>query len=95
MPTHVVHRDVVSDLLNELSEKLYALKNAYSAEVARNEQATKRTKNDNRKKLGAPEVASIRRLYDMGWTQSELADAFAVNPATISRTVRGIYHSTR
>lgn len=50
-------------------------------------------KADNRKKLTAVEVAEIRRMYrNTGFSQREIADIYDVNPATISRTVRGIYH---
>jgi DNA-binding MarR family transcriptional regulator len=48
---------------------------------------------NNRKKLSVREVKEIRNLSrasDM--TQSEIADVFAVNPATVSRILRGIYH---
>ena len=48
---------------------------------------------NNRKKLSQREVTEIRHLArasDM--TQHDIADVFAVNPATISRILRGIYH---
>lgn len=47
----------------------------------------------NRKKLSREEVARIRDLHRSGTSQAELANMFDVNPATISRTVRGIYNS--
>ncbi|ERB55299.1 hypothetical protein N806_29795 [Rhodococcus sp. P27] len=47
---------------------------------------------DNRKKLTPREVTTIRDAYRSGFSQSELAEIYDVNPATISRTVRGIYH---
>ena len=47
---------------------------------------------DNRRKLSSREVKDIREAYRNGMPQHELADAYGVNPATISRTVRGIYH---
>lgn len=94
MTVHVVHKDVMGQLINELSEKVYALGEAWKAEVARNELATKRTQNDNRKKLTKYEVSAIRRLFhDKGWSQAEIADAYDINPATVSRIVRGIYHA--
>lgn len=53
-----------------------------------------RRKTDNSKKLDARDVQKIRQLYASGnWKQKELADAFNVNDATISRIVRGIYYA--
>ncbi|ATN92174.1 helix-turn-helix DNA binding domain protein [Mycobacterium phage TipsytheTRex] len=46
----------------------------------------------NRKKLTEREVKDIRQAYLGGMKQKDLADNYGVNPATISRTVRGIYH---
>jgi DNA-binding NarL/FixJ family response regulator len=46
----------------------------------------------NAKKLTKREVALMKDLKRLGSTNSELATAFDVNPATVSRTVRGIYH---
>lgn len=46
----------------------------------------------NRQKLTSREVRDIRDAYFGGAKQSDLADRYGVNPATISRTVRGIYH---
>lgn len=45
----------------------------------------------NRKKLNASEVRTLRMMHRAGSTQAELADRFSVNPATVSRIVRGIY----
>ena len=54
-----------------------------------------REKTDNSKKLDPRDAKRIRELYDSGnWSQWELARAFAVNPATISRIVRGVYYAT-
>ena len=51
-------------------------------------------KNDNRKVLSKSDVKRIRAWYRKGvFTQAELAVKFEVNPSTISRIVRGIYHS--
>lgn len=50
-------------------------------------------KTDNRKKLDQRDAERIRELYTKGnWSQADLADAFDVNPATISRIVRRIYY---
>ncbi|AFI24955.1 putative DNA binding protein [Mycobacterium phage SWU1] len=46
----------------------------------------------NRKKLTEREVKDIRQAYLGGMKQKDLAENYGVNPATISRTVRGIYH---
>ncbi|AMS01037.1 hypothetical protein SEA_ARCHERNM_43 [Mycobacterium phage ArcherNM] len=46
----------------------------------------------NRKKLTDREVRDIRDAYYGGARQKELAEKYGVNPATISRTVRGVYH---
>ena len=47
---------------------------------------------DNRPKLTDREVRDIRAAYKGGMKQKDLAENYGVNPATISRTVRGIYH---
>lgn len=47
---------------------------------------------DNRRKLSAREVKDIREAYRGGMRQKDLADNYGVNPSTINRTVRGIYH---
>jgi uncharacterized coiled-coil DUF342 family protein len=46
----------------------------------------------NRKKLTDSEVKDIRQAYQGGMRQKDLASNYGVNPATISRLVRGIYH---
>lgn len=51
-----------------------------------------RSKLDNRKKLTPVEVAHIRELHRNGYSQREIAEIFDINPATVSRTVRRIYH---
>jgi DNA-binding transcriptional regulator YiaG len=47
---------------------------------------------NNRPKLSEQDVKDIRAAYRNGMSQSELADSYGVNPATVSRTVRGLYH---
>jgi hypothetical protein len=47
----------------------------------------------NRKKLLPSEVAQIRNMKRAGYRQSQLAEMFDVNPATISRIVRKVYHT--
>jgi DNA-binding MarR family transcriptional regulator len=47
----------------------------------------------NQKKLTDREVKEIRNLARTSdLTQREIADCYAVNPATVSRIVRGVYH---
>ena len=46
----------------------------------------------NRKKLGPEEVQGIRTLKRLGWTNKSIAETYDVNPATVSRIIRGIYH---
>lgn len=47
---------------------------------------------DNRPKLSEREVRDIRDAHRGGMSQQDLASNYGVNPATISRTVRGLYH---
>jgi len=47
---------------------------------------------NNKRKLSDTDVKDIRAAYRGGMPQYQLADTYGVNPATISRTVRGIYH---
>ncbi|AHJ86411.1 HTH DNA binding protein [Mycobacterium phage 40AC] len=46
----------------------------------------------NRKKLTTAQAKDIRNAYYGGAKQKDLARNYGVNPATISRLVRGIYH---
>jgi DNA-binding transcriptional regulator YiaG len=47
---------------------------------------------DNKRKLSSREVNDIRAAHKGGMSQIDLANNYGVNPATISRTVRGFYH---
>ncbi len=48
---------------------------------------------NNQKKLTDREVKEIRNLARTSdLTQREIADCYAVNRATVSRIVRGVYH---
>ncbi|WP_030095330.1 helix-turn-helix domain-containing protein [Mycobacteroides chelonae] len=50
-------------------------------------------KPNNRKKLTVGEVNFIRLMYrNRGFNQREIADIYDINPATVSRIVRRIYH---
>jgi DNA-binding CsgD family transcriptional regulator len=47
----------------------------------------------NRKKLSGREVKEIRNLARASdLTQREIADCYDINPATVSRIIRGVYH---
>lgn len=50
-------------------------------------------KRPNRQKLTDREVKDIRLAYRGGASQALIAHSYEVNPATISRTVRGLYHA--
>lgn len=48
---------------------------------------------DNQKKLTVREVKEIRNLARVSHlTQKEIADCYDVNPSTISRILKGVYH---
>lgn len=50
-------------------------------------------RDDNRKKLSEREVKEIRNLARASHlTQREVAECYDINPATVSRIVRGLYH---
>ena len=44
-------------------------------------------------KLTADQVREMRRLTDEGWTRKALGERFNVNPATVSRIVRGLWRT--
>lgn len=46
----------------------------------------------NTKKLLPADVRQIRAMHRRGASQADIAHAYRVNPATVSRIVRGIYH---
>lgn len=49
---------------------------------------------DNRPKLARRDVEAIRALKRNGYSQKAISEIYDVNPATISRIVRGQYHKT-
>lgn len=77
-------------LISQLSEYISGLE----SEVAdlRDKANTTGIKRANRKKLDRFAAADIRQMYRTGVSQRALSDIYDVNPATISRIVRGIYH---
>lgn len=74
-----------------MKEKLLALLKPYGAEDAL-EDILALFNNQNQKKLSPREVREIRSYCRRGESQSDIAYLYGVNPATISRIVRGIYH---
>lgn len=81
----------VTPAMNDLAKSFEAVQAQIRALIEENQELRRKT--NNRKKLAPSDVRRIRSLYaDSGWTQRELAEAFDVNPATVSRIVRGIYH---
>lgn len=78
---------LIDQLCNDLNE-IIAENKALKARILQLEAKPM----DNRRKLSQQEVKDIRAAYRGGMMQSALADAYGVNPATISRTVRGLYH---
>ena len=76
--------------IGELIAELHEVRTRVAELVEENDGL--RAKTDNRKKLRPFEVFQIRKLYANGMSQAEIAAVYAVNPATISRTVRKVYH---
>ena len=95
---------MANDLISEFNNMLWNVSEAFQKVVAVNEgltyslsqqaaqQSEKGPNRPNRKKLTPLEVKDIRIAFRGGMKQKDLADNYGVNPATISRTVRGIYH---
>ena len=44
-------------------------------------------------KVTADQVREMRRLWADGWKQSDLGARYGINPATVSRIVRGIWRT--
>lgn len=81
----------MTGVLADFVAELVALTEHNAALKARVEELEQK-QHDNQSKLTKHEVQDIRAAYQGGMSQSDLAAAYGVNPATISRTVRGIYH---
>lgn len=79
--------DSIATLVKEL-DALLKERDQLLAEIER----LKAQRLDNRKKLSESEVQDIRAAHRGGMSQRALAHAYDVNPTTISRTIRGIYH---
>ncbi|AFV51175.1 HTH DNA binding protein [Mycobacterium phage 20ES] len=77
----------------ELRSQLDTAKRAFGEAFVKGEpEPPKGPSRPNRKKLTKQEVKDIRDAYFGGAKQKDLARNYGVNPATISRTIRGIYH---
>ncbi|UXE04041.1 helix-turn-helix DNA binding domain protein [Mycobacterium phage Deloris] len=77
----------------DLKSQLDVAKRAFGEAFVKGEpEAPKGPSRPNRKKLTKQEVKDIRDAYFGGAKQKDLARNYGVNPATISRTIRGIYH---
>lgn len=79
--------DMLASLIREL-DWILAERDELKARVAELESKP----NDNRPKLTDREVRDIRDAHRGGMRQKDLADNYGLNPATVSRIVRGIYH---
>ncbi|WIC40141.1 helix-turn-helix DNA-binding domain protein [Gordonia phage Battleship] len=94
-----------TELLDQLREKVEALEEenthlSNQLEIGRRsfgkafmEGAQRGVHRANRPKLTRREVNDIRDAFRNGMSQADLARSYGVNPATISRTVRSVYHS--
>lgn len=84
-----------NDELQQENDSLRAEAVAYANLIVKEEYGQPKTgpkRPNNNKKLTEREVFEIRNMKRQGWKNSELARAFDVNPATVSRIVRGQYH---
>ncbi|WP_280485411.1 hypothetical protein [Nocardia cyriacigeorgica] len=77
--------------VTELQDQIEA-KDSYIASLEA-QIAELKAKSDNRKKLSPRDVQLIRRFGNTtGMPHREIADAFEVNRATVSRILNGTYH---
>ena len=82
-------REINQDLRDQLEVAKRVFGDAF---VKAQIEADKGPSRPNRKKLTEREVKDIRQAHQGGMSQKSLADNYGVNPATISRIVRRIYH---
>lgn len=75
----------------ERAEQILTLVCGLVDDLARAETAPA-PKQDNRKKLSQREVQLARQMYRSGIGVVDIARSFDCHHATISRTVRGVYH---
>ncbi|QXO13325.1 helix-turn-helix DNA binding domain protein [Mycobacterium phage Trooper] len=78
---------------HDLKQQLNTAKRAFGEAFVKGEPEPPRgPSRPNRKKLSEADAKDIRNAYYGGAKQKDLARNYGVNPATISRLVRGIYH---
>ncbi|QBP31065.1 helix-turn-helix DNA-binding domain protein [Mycobacterium phage Refuge] len=77
---------------NDVKAQLDTARRAFGSAFTKGYRGPTGPDRPNRKKLTAQEVKDIRQAFRGGMKQRDLARNYGVNPATISRTVRGIYH---
>jgi len=83
----VIDRNLLSNLMKEY-DALLEERDQLRDQVVKLTAATQ----NNRRKLSPLEVEEIRTAHRNGMSQIDLANNYGVNPATVSRTVRGFYH---
>ncbi|AIW02941.1 HTH DNA binding protein [Mycobacterium phage Malec] len=77
----------------DLRQQLETAKRAFGEAFVKGEPEPPRgPSRPNRKKLTEADAKDIRNAYYGGAKQKDLARNYGVNPATISRLVRGLYH---
>ncbi|AHG24268.1 HTH DNA binding protein [Mycobacterium phage Echild] len=77
----------------DLRNQLDTAKRAFGEAFVKGEpEAPRGPSRPNRKKLSTADAKDIRNAFYGGAKQKDLARNYGVNPATISRVVRGIYH---
>ena len=79
----------VAEERDELKDEVEALKAKIASYLPYVKQGA-----DNRPKLTKAEVENIRALRRSGYSQREIAEIYDINPATVSRIVRGQYYKT-
>ena len=85
--------ELLRELNKDLLEQLAVAKRVFGEAFVKGQlEAETGPSRPNRKKLSAQDVKDIRQAFQGGMSQSDLAKNYGVNPATISRTVRRIYH---
>ena len=89
----IAYEDGFGALLDALEDEIY-----YSSTVDLADRIWDRLEDQgyvivktNEKKLLSADVREIRTKYKTGASQVDLAHMYRVNPATISRIVRGLY----
>ncbi|AWY03862.1 helix-turn-helix DNA-binding domain protein [Gordonia phage Nedarya] len=76
-----------------LENQLAVARRTFGEAFTKGDLAIRGEKRPNRPKLSYREVADIRAAFSGGMSQADLARSYGVHPATISRTVRRVYHS--